>query len=214
MEETPIRAVAFDFSGVMTLDPLGGLAALERELGCAPGTLAAEFRGGDLFRECELGRLPLGEFFTRWRARLRDAHGRDFDLEPMLAVFRRAGAINAETMSLIERLGPEYRLAIVTNNVREVRDGWRRKIPLERFEVVIDSSEVGMRKPDPAIYELLLERLDLSGREVAFVDDFEANLAPASTLGMRTVLFTTPLECERALGALGVAIAAREEASR
>ncbi|MGH7804741.1 MAG: HAD family hydrolase [Candidatus Binatia bacterium] len=199
-----IRAVAFDFSGVMTMNPLGGLATLEEELGCAPGTLTAEFRGGDLFCECEVGRLPLAEFFTRWRAKLSEQHGREFDLEPILAVFRRAGAMNPETMDLIARLDPSVRLAILTNNVPEVRSGWQRKIPIERFAVVIDSSEVGLRKPDPAIYDLLLERLQLSGDAVAYVDDYEANLAPAAALGMRTIHFTTAPACEQALAALGV----------
>jgi FMN phosphatase YigB (HAD superfamily) len=73
--------------------------------------------------------------------------------------------------------------------------------------VVIDSSEVGLRKPDPAIYELLLERLGLPGHEVAYVDDWEDNLAPAAALGMRTVLFTTAPDCEKVLAELGIAIA-------
>ena len=215
MNTSPIRAVAFDFSGVMTVNPLTGLAGLERELGCPPGTLGAEFRGGELFSLCEIGRLPVAEFFPRWRAQLLERHGLEVDMDPILAVFRRGGVINQETIALIERLAPELRLAIVTNNVPETRKSWQRKIPLARFEVVIDSSEVGLRKPDPAIYELLLERLGLPGAEVAYVDDWEGNLEPAAALGMRTVLFTTAAECERELRALGITIArgAREEES-
>ena len=201
-----IRAVAFDFSGVMTVNPLTGLAGLEAELGCPPGTLGAEFRGGELFSLCELGQLPVSEFFTRWRAQLLERHGLEVAMDPVLAIFRRGGVINGETIALVERIAPEMRLAIVTNNVPETRKSWQRKIPLARFEVVIDSSEVGLRKPDPAIYELLLERLGLPGSEVAYVDDWEGNLAPAEALGMRTVLFTTAAECEQKLRRMGIAI--------
>lgn len=82
------------------------------------------------------------------------------------------------------------RQAIITNNAKEFGDMWRQLIPVdELFEKVIDSSAVGMRKPDPAIYQLALERMDVSRPESsAFLDDFEPNVAAARDLGMHGVL--------------------------
>ena len=82
------------------------------------------------------------------------------------------------------------RQAIITNNAKEFGDMWRQLIPVdELFEKVIDSSAVGMRKPDAAIYQLALERMDVSRPESsAFLDDFEPNVTAARDLGMHGVL--------------------------
>jgi putative hydrolase of the HAD superfamily len=65
-----------------------------------------------------------------------------------------------------------YRTAIVTNNVREASDTWRAKLPLdELFDAVVDSCEVGMRKPNPAIYLHALALLDVPPARAVFLDD-------------------------------------------
>jgi epoxide hydrolase-like predicted phosphatase len=82
------------------------------------------------------------------------------------------------------------RLALLTNNVREWEPRWRAMMPIdELFEVVVDSAFVGMRKPDPRIYELTLERLGLPASACVFVDDLEHNCEAATALGMRAVRF-------------------------
>ena len=79
--------------------------------------------------------------------------------------------------------------ALVTNNAAEFRDHWRNAIPLdELFHHVIDSSEVGMRKPDPKIFELALERLGTRAESTVFLDDFQGNLDAAAQLGIRGIL--------------------------
>ena len=82
------------------------------------------------------------------------------------------------------------RQAIITNNAKEFGDMWRQLIPVdELFEAVIDSSAVGLRKPDPRIYQLALERMGVSRPEAtAFLDDFEPNVVAARDLGMHGVL--------------------------
>jgi len=82
------------------------------------------------------------------------------------------------------------RLALLTNNVREWEPLWRPKLPIDAlFETVVDSGFVGMRKPEPGIYELMLERLGLPGAACAFVDDLDVNIAAAREHGMHGVHF-------------------------
>src|SRR4051794_21827083 len=80
-----------------------------------------------------------------------------------------------------------------TNNVREWEPLWRAKLPDvdELFEVVVDSGFVGMRKPDPEIYTLTLERLGdgLRAEDCAFLDDIEVNCETARSLGMTAIRF-------------------------
>jgi putative hydrolase of the HAD superfamily len=84
------------------------------------------------------------------------------------------------------------RMAILTNNVREWEELWRSKLPLDEiFEVIVDSGWVGMRKPQPEIYLLTMDRIGdtLQPAECLFVDDNEQNVEAARELGMTAVQF-------------------------
>jgi putative hydrolase of the HAD superfamily len=88
------------------------------------------------------------------------------------------------------------RMALLTNNVREWEPHWRAKLPDidEIFELVVDSAFVGMRKPEPEIYELTLERLGdgIVAADCVFVDDTDVNCEAATALGMVAVRYRTP----------------------
>jgi epoxide hydrolase-like predicted phosphatase len=98
-----------------------------------------------------------------------------------------------------------FRMALLTNNVREWEPQWRAKLPEidEIFEVVVDSAFVGMRKPEPQIYELTLERLgNVDARECLFVDDVDVNCDAARSLGMQAVHY---LDADQAIAAIRAA---------
>lgn len=81
------------------------------------------------------------------------------------------------------------RLGVLTNNVREFRDRWRSIMDFDTlFDDVVDSHEVGLRKPHPAIYELSLRRLGATAEQAVFLDDMDVNVRAASALGMHGVL--------------------------
>jgi putative hydrolase of the HAD superfamily len=101
-------------------------------------------------------------------------------------------SVNQPMVDCLRRARDErgLRLALLTNNVREWEPRWRAMVPIdELFEVVVDSAFVGMRKPDPRIYELTLERLGLPASACTFVDDLEHNVEAARALGMQAVWF-------------------------
>ena len=86
--------------------------------------------------------------------------------------------------------GRGYRTGMITNNVREFGDAWRTLIPVhELFEFVVDSSHVGVRKPDRRIFEIALAELgNLGADDCVFLDDHPANVEAARALGMHGVL--------------------------
>jgi putative hydrolase of the HAD superfamily len=89
-----------------------------------------------------------------------------------------------------ELLADGVPIALLTNNVKEWGDHWRATFPVdELFEIVVDSSDVGMRKPDARIYLLTCERLGVAPEACVFVDDNAENVAAARALGMETVHF-------------------------
>ena len=97
---------------------------------------------------------------------------------------------NLAMMDLVQRLrAAGLRVAILTNNIREFRELWRNLMPYEElFDDIVDSHEVGLRKPNPAIYELALTRLGATAERTAFLDDLPSNVAAAEALGMYGVL--------------------------
>jgi putative hydrolase of the HAD superfamily len=78
--------------------------------------------------------------------------------------------------------------AILTNNVREFRQWWWPLLDFEAlFTTIVDSHEVGMRKPNPAIYQLTLDRLGVDATRAAFLDDLHANVVAASDMGLHGI---------------------------
>ena len=145
----------------------------------------------------ETGRLTEAEFFRRLCQRHGEAGGPHIDPErarqKVFADRAEASAAMVDTVRQIRQAG--YRTALLTNNAREWEPMWRSLIPVdELFDVVVDSSVVGLRKPDPAIYQLTCERLGLQPAECIFVDDLSCNVDAAAELGMETVHCMDPTE--------------------
>lgn len=99
-------------------------------------------------------------------------------------------ALNEPVVALVRDLrSAGLRLGVLTNNVAEFREHWRRMLPFDDlFDDVVDSHEVGLRKPNPAIYRLALERLGATAGRTAFLDDVQSNVTAAQGVGMLAVL--------------------------
>jgi putative hydrolase of the HAD superfamily len=207
-----IRAVISDFGGVLTSPLVGSFLAFQEhsgvsleELGSAMAQLARESDGEHPLFQLEKGEISEAEFLRR----LGDALGGDVQLEGFGERYFEHLHPNEEMIELMRRLRDRgLRMALLTNNVREWEPLWRAKLPDidEIFEVVVDSAFVGMRKPEPGIYELTLERLGdgVSAADCLFVDDIEANCEMATELGMIAVHYRDSAqaigEIEAALG--------------
>jgi putative hydrolase of the HAD superfamily len=191
-----IRAVLFDFGGVYTSSPFAVFAEAAGELGAAPDHVQGIVFGPyDRDTDHPWHRLERGEISL---VAARDAimalaseAGLAFDPLVILARMVKGGGARKSVVAATRRLRARgLRTALVTNNAREFSHGWRAMIPIaELFDAVIDSSEVGMRKPDPAIFALALRELgDVAPEHAVFLDDFPGNVAAARRLGMHGVL--------------------------
>jgi epoxide hydrolase-like predicted phosphatase len=105
--------------------------------------------------------------------------------------------------------GRGYRMAICTNNVREWEARWRAMLPVDEiFQLVVDSGFVGVRKPDPEIYFLTLERLGVAAGSALFVDDIEINCDAARELGMQAIHFRST---EQAIAEIEAVLSAADD---
>jgi epoxide hydrolase-like predicted phosphatase len=137
----------------------------------------------------ERGELGLTEGFALIHEAAR-ANALEIDFQELMAAVTDDidRTIVAEKVRTLRAAG--IRNAIITNNVREYADRWRQMIPVdELFDDVIDSSAVGVRKPNPEIFRLALRRLGVTRPEAAiFLDDFAPYVEAASALGLHSIL--------------------------
>jgi epoxide hydrolase-like predicted phosphatase len=141
--------------------------------------------------ELETGRMSETEFLRRLGGELTTQLGRDVELHGFGEQYFEHLHPNARMIDYMRELsGRGYRLAICTNNVREWEQLWRAKLPVdELFEVIVDSAFVGVRKPEPKIYELTLERLGVPASAALLIDDIEVNCDAARQLGIEAIWF-------------------------
>jgi putative hydrolase of the HAD superfamily len=195
---TPIQGVISDFGGVLTNRLIEAFAAFQDETGISMEQLGRGMqrvaeRDGEypLFR-LERGQVSEKQFLEDLSWGLEDELGHRPHLHRFREIYFEALHANQPMLDLMRELrGRGYRMAILTNNVREWEELWRSKLPLDEiFELIVDSAWVGLRKPDPEIYKLTLERLGgLEATACLFVDDNELNVEAARDLGMLAVRF-------------------------
>jgi putative hydrolase of the HAD superfamily len=197
------QAVIFDVGGVLVGSPV--LAALrwakdwdlpQAALEKLFGEYSRSVQPGEqppMWHEVECGRVALAEFVEHMGLILgpelpkghkaRGLTASDFD------PFAEAEPIPIMIELAEEIRGSGIRTAILTNNVKEWRK-WRDRIPIEHFDPVIDSCEVGVRKPDPAVYSLICNRMGVAPSSCLFLDDYPGNVEAALTAGLDALQVT------------------------
>ncbi|MFL5870152.1 MAG: HAD family hydrolase [Solirubrobacterales bacterium] len=212
---SPIKAVISDFGGVLTTPLMNGFASFQDRTGIPAAALGsamqtiAEADGAHPLFELETGRLTEAEFLTKIEAALEPELGHRPEMHRFSEIYFEALEPNEPMIDLMRDLrGRGYRMALLTNNIREWEPLWRSMLPVDEiFEVVVDSGFVGLRKPDRPIYELTLERLGdgIGAGDCLFVDDVEVNVEAAREVGMTAVHYRSSEqaidEVERALAA-------------
>jgi len=193
-----IEAIVCDFGGVLTTPLLDAFLGLQEQrgipleaFGAALARAAETDAGVNPLFELETGRLTERQFVTKLTAALREELGREVDLARFGETFFDHLQPNEELFAFMRTLGERgYRMAILTNNVREWEPLWRSMLPIdELFQLVVDSGFEGVRKPDPRIYEVTLDRLEVAAEATLFIDDTEVNCEAARELGMQAVWF-------------------------
>lgn len=192
-----IRAVVSDFGGVLTAPLVEGFARVQEDTGVpleafgqALAHVAAERGGENPLHALEVGAMGYDDFIRLLERGVAAVLGREASLQGFGERYMSALEPNEALFAHYRALGARgFRMALLTNNVREWEPLWRALLPIDEvFETVVDSAFVGVRKPDPAIYALVLERLGLPATACAFVDDLDVNVDAARTLGFAVVL--------------------------
>ena len=190
----PVRAALFDFGGVVTTSPFESFARYERDLGLPVDfirTLNATNPDTNAWAQLERNTVDLERFCELYEAEALAA-GHAIVAREVLECL--GGDIRDEMVTAIKRCKQRLTTGCITNNIASMTEaedgrlGWHAVVALdELFDVVIESSRVGVRKPDPKIYELVCEAMGVEPSEVVFLDDLGVNLKPAAAMGMTTI---------------------------
>lgn len=194
-----IKALVFDCGGVLLRNgDLSPYRRWEDRLGLAPGELERRLWTGDLWRLAERGEVTDAEFWRRSACDL----GLDGEAERLRAEIWETWEIDPRVLALIDRARERHRVAMLTNATDAMEELLAERYGVaDRFEAIVNSARVGLAKPEAAIYEELLRRLDVKAGEVVFIDDRAENVAAAASLGMHVVWFLGAGELQRQLEA-------------
>lgn len=200
-----VELVIFDYGGVISDRVLADMAMFDELMGLPVGSLdhllfgevpdGLESDSSDPhdFELLEMGAITFERYLEGLVERAPSVIGRPLDPDDFFT-FASSTPVRIQwpIVHELRRLQADgVALALLTNNVKEFRDGWRSSFPVdELFGVVVDSCEVGMRKPDPRIYELTCGRCGVEPSRAVFLDDNADNVAASRALGIETVHVT------------------------
>ncbi|UCH48316.1 MAG: HAD-IA family hydrolase [Betaproteobacteria bacterium] len=201
MQNNTIRAVLFDFGGVITTSPFEAFHHFERQRGLPLGFLQKINRTDpdhNAWARFERGELSAERFDEVFASESRAAGHEVRGLEVVALVY---GNIRPRMTRAVERCRDNFVTACLTNNFQHDHSNnvaistarpreWESVLAL--FDEVIESSKVGVRKPETAFFELACEKLSIEPREAVFLDDLGRNLKPARAMGMHTIKVVDP----------------------
>lgn len=207
MPAVPIRAAFFDFGGVILSSPFEAFNGFEAERGLPRDfirTVNATNPDANAWARFERSEVPFEQFCDLFEAECL-ALGHAVDARALMPLL--AGEIRPAMVEAVRRCREQLVTACLTNNwvsfddfPADARAGGR-DAALAHFDHVIESSKVGVRKPDTRFYELACAACAVEPSEVVFLDDLGVNLKPAAAMGMTTIKVVDPDEALRALEA-------------
>ena len=194
-------AVLWDFGGVILSSPFDAFRQYERAAGLPEDfirMLNARNPDTNAWAKMERSEVSLAEFVTLFEAEA-DAQGHRLDGWKVLKAI--SGDIRPQMVEALRRCKATFRVACITNNMKAGEGPGMARSPdkaravaeiLSLFEHVVESSKVGLRKPDPRIYQHACDLLGVPPERCIYLDDLGINLKPARALGMRTIKVVDP----------------------
>lgn len=192
-------AVVFDFSGVMVSSAFTAIGAAAADHDMDEDAFIEYLLGpyaedtDHAWHKAERGEIGIMDWITDTMSRA-EADGLGLDLGFMASMLGELEVYDVMVDAARSLRADGYKTSLLTNNIAEGRDSWRPMLPLDEiFDDVVDSSEVGMRKPNPLIYRLALDRLGgVAPERAVMLDDFPGNCGGARGVGMAAILVEDP----------------------
>jgi len=199
--ESLVSAVLFDFGGVITASPFEAFARYEAEVGVPTDSIRkinSTNPNSNAWAKMERSEVTLNEFCDLFEQEAQ-AFGLELSGERVLGCL--SGDVRPQMVRALEILKERVTIGCITNNMKSGHgSGMSRTADqaaiiadiMKMFEVVVESAKVGVRKPDPRIYEMACSELKVDPSDCAYLDDLGINCKPAAALGMTAIKVVSP----------------------
>ena len=199
--ESLVSAVLFDFGGVITASPFEAFARYEAEVGVPTDSIRkinSTNPNSNAWAKMERSEVTLNEFCDLFEQEAQ-AFGLELSGERVLGCL--SGDVRPQMVRALEILKERVTIGCITNNMKSGHgSGMSRTADqaaiiadiMTMFEVVVESAKVGVRKPDPRIYEMACNELKVDPSDCAYLDDLGINCKPAAALGMTAIKVVSP----------------------
>ena len=188
-----IEAVIWDFGGVLTTSPFEAFARFEAERGLPAGVIRRTNAANHLenaWAKFERAEVDLEAFDRLFAAEslVLGAEVRGKDVLPLLS-----GDLRPEMVEALRRVKARFKTGCITNNLpaNAIGSASGRTLYIAEvmalFDHVIESAKIGLRKPDPRIYRMMVDCLGVDPTRCVYLDDLGVNLKPARDMGMTTI---------------------------
>jgi putative hydrolase of the HAD superfamily len=188
----------FDFGGVITDSPFDAFQRYEEAEGLPVGAIRsinATNPDTNAWARLERGEVDISEFCDLFEG---EAHAAGYRVDARVVMARLSGEVRPAMVEALRRCSERFKTTCLTNNF--VLEQNADQLParpdvaeaLALFDVVLESSKLGVRKPDPRFYEMACEIVGVTPDQVVYLDDLGINLKPARAMGMRTIKVTSP----------------------
>lgn len=190
-----VEAALFDMGGVIMLGPWEGFAAYERETGLPEGLIRqinSTNPDRNAWAQMERGEVGMEEFAAAFEA---EAAALGYRVDGLAVISMLGVELRPAVVEAVRRCSERLKTGLLTNNWSPLASSERTPEMAELlrlFDVVVESSVVGVRKPDPAFYTMACEALDVVPSACVFLDDLGVNLKPARAMGMTTIKVVDP----------------------
>jgi len=197
-----IEAVLFDFGGVILSSPFEAFAEYENEIGLPPDTIRKinttnpDTNAWAQFERREVNPEEFGLLFEKEALAL----GHELDAQRILEGLH--GSLRPSMVEALSRCSSKFKTAMLTNNITPMQEqdlDQDVKNVVEIFDLLVESSIEGCRKPEEKFYEIACERLNVNPENCVFLDDLGINLKPARAMGMTTIKVVEPEEAIKEL---------------
>ena len=189
------KAIIWDFGGVITSSPFEAFNQFEEANGLPKDiirTINSENPDTNAWAKFESDSITIDVFNDLF---LKEAKAKGFDIKGRDIIKLLKGSIRKNMVSFLRELKSDFKLGCITNNVKsssEENNDNETKEAMSLFDHVIESSIVGIRKPNPEIYMMSCDALKVSPDQCIYLDDLGINLKPARELGMTTIKVINP----------------------
>ena len=189
------KAIIWDFGGVITSSPFDAFNEFEEVNGLPKDiirTINSENPDMNAWAQFESNSITIDQFDDLF---LKEAKAKGFDIKGRDIIKLLKGSIRENMVSFLRELKSDFKLGCITNNVKpssEENTDNETKEAMSIFDHVIESSIAGIRKPNPEIYMMSCDALNVSPDQCIYLDDLGINLKPARELGMTTIKVIQP----------------------